>query len=112
LGRLRLKEYGYLPTSRVTILSATDSEQSGHWYVSIPVAQEHAVPTHTGPVSGVDLGIKTLATPSDGTVIAYPRPLRRRLEKLKRLQRAVSRKVKGSNNREKAAPSWANNTTR
>ena len=34
LGRLRLKERGYLPTSGVQILSATVSEQAGHWYVS------------------------------------------------------------------------------
>src|SRR5262249_31018066 len=36
-------------------------------------------------------------------VIANPRPLKRRLKKIKRLQRAVSRKQKGSNNRKKAA---------
>ena len=35
LGRLRLKERGYLPTSGVQILSATVSEQAGHWYVSV-----------------------------------------------------------------------------
>ncbi len=35
LGRLRLKERGYLPTSGVRMLSATVSEQAGHWYVSI-----------------------------------------------------------------------------
>ena len=34
LGRLRLKEREYLPTSGVKILSATVSEQAGHWYVS------------------------------------------------------------------------------
>src|SRR5215472_3218680 len=36
LGRLRLKERGYLPTSgEVQILSATVSEQAGHWSVSL-----------------------------------------------------------------------------
>jgi putative transposase len=34
LGRLRLKEHGYLPTTGVKVLSATVSEQAGHWYVS------------------------------------------------------------------------------
>src|SRR5215469_8733772 len=102
LGRLRLKEREYLPTSSaVQILSATVSEQAGHWYVSLQVEEEQAVPENTGPVVGIDLGIKSLATLSDGTVIPNPRFLKRRLKKLKRLQRVVSRRPKGSKNRKK-----------
>jgi putative transposase len=67
------------------------------------VEQEHIVPENSGPVVGVDLGVKTLATLSDGTTEANPRHLRSCLKKLKRLQRAVSRKQKGSGNRKKAA---------
>ena len=109
LGRLRLKERGYLPTSAVSavsavkVLSATVSEHAGHWYVSIQVEQAQLVPINTGPVVGVDLGVKTLATLSDGTVIPNPKPLKRRLKQLKRLHRAVTRKPKGSQNRKKAA---------
>jgi putative transposase len=103
LGRLRLTERGYLPTRGVKILSATVSEQAGHWYVSVQVVQEQAVPVTTGPVVGVDLGVKTLATLSDGTVFPNPKPLARRLKKIKRLHRAVTRKPKGSQNRKKAA---------
>jgi len=102
LGRLRLKERGYLPTSGVKILSTTVSEQAGHWYVSVLVEQDQAVPVNVGPVVGVDLGIKHLATLSDGTTEPNPRYLKQRLKKLKRLQRAVSRKQKGSGNRRKA----------
>ncbi len=65
-----------------------------------------AVPVNTGPVVGVDLGVKTLATLSDGTVIPNPRHLKRRLKKLKRLQRVVSRRQKGGKNRKKAASDW------
>jgi putative transposase len=71
--------------------------------VSIQVELEHTVPANSGPVVGVDLGVKSLATLSDGTVIPNPKPLKRRLKKLKRLHRAVTRKQKGSNNRKKAA---------
>ncbi|MGO8951602.1 MAG: RNA-guided endonuclease InsQ/TnpB family protein [Ktedonobacterales bacterium] len=102
LGRLRLKERGYLPISGVQILSATVCEQAGHWYVSLQVEQEQAVPQNTGPVVGIDLGIKSLATLSDGEVIPNPRHLKRRLKKLKRLQRVVSRRQKGGKNRTKA----------
>jgi putative transposase len=103
LGRLRLKERGYLPTAGVKVLSATVSEQAGHWYVSVLVEQDHVVPENSGPVVGVDLGVKHLATLSDGTVIPNRKPLKRRLRTIKRLQRAVARKQKGSQNRKKAA---------
>jgi len=56
---LRLKERGYLPvteTAGVKIRSATVSEHAGHWYVSVQVEQECAVPTNIGPIVGVDLG--------------------------------------------------------
>jgi putative transposase len=102
LGRLRLKERKYLPTSGVQILSATVSEQARHWYVSLQVEEEQAVPENSGPVVGIDLGVKSLATLSDGEVIPNPRHLKRRLKKLKRLQRVVSRRQKGSKNRKKA----------
>jgi putative transposase len=108
LGQLRLKERGYLPTGGdVQILSATVSEQAGHWYVSVQVEQEQMVPKNTGPVVGVDLGVKSLATLSDGTVILNPRHLKRRLKKLKSLQRVVSRRQKGGKNRKKAVRTLA-----
>jgi len=102
LGRLRLKERRYVPTT-AKVLSATVSEQAGHWYVSVLVEQEHVVPANSGPTVGVDLGVKTLATLSDGATEANPRHLRSCLKQLKRCQRAVSRKQKGSCNRRKAA---------
>jgi len=101
-GRLRLKECGYLPAG-AKILSATVTEQAGHWYVSVLVEQEHVVPTNRGPVVGVDRGIKRLATLSDGAEEPNPRHLKRCLGKIKRCQRAVSRKPKGRHNRRKAA---------
>jgi putative transposase len=107
LGRLRLKERGYLPTRGVQILSATVSEQAGHWYVSLQVEQEQAVPENTGPVVGIDLGVKSLAPLSDGEVIPNPRHVKRRVKKLKRLQRMVSRRQKGGKNRKNAVRTLA-----
>lgn len=103
LGWLRVKERDYLPVTGVKILSATVSEAAGHWYVSVQVEQEQAVPENHGLVVGVDLGVKALATFSDGTVIPNPRHLKRHLKKLKRLHRVVSRQIKGGKNRRKAA---------
>jgi putative transposase len=77
LGRLRLKEHGYLPTTGtrgVRVLSANVSEQAGHWYVSVQVEQEQTVPANRGPVVGVDLGVKTLATLSVAPSSPIPSP--------------------------------------
>jgi len=103
LGKLRLKEYGYLPTEGVHILSATVSEQAGHWFVSVQV-EEHIpdLPPATGAPIGVDLGIKTLAVCSDGTEIESPKALRKNIKKLVRAQRCLSRRTKGGKNRDKA----------
>jgi putative transposase len=65
------------------------------------------VPENTGSVVGIDLGIKSLATLSDGEVIPNPRHLKHRLKKLKRLQRVVSRRQKGGKNRKKAVKKLA-----
>jgi putative transposase len=63
----------------------------------------HAEPTPaTGEVVAVDLGIKTLATCSDGRAFANPKALRKKITKLKRTSRRHSRKKKGSNNRRRA----------
>jgi len=103
LGKLRLKEYGYLPTEGVHILSATVSEQAEHWFVSVQV--EENIPDlepATGAPIGVDLGIKTLAVCSDGTEVANPKALRKNIKKLIRAQRRLSRRKKGGKNRDKA----------
>ncbi len=102
LGKLRLKEHDYLPTD-VKILSATVSEQAGRWFVSVQVEEERLEPVNTATTAiGVDLGVTTLATCSDGSTFPNPRSLKHKLKKLKRLQRAHSRKQKGSKNREKS----------
>lgn len=102
-GCLRLKERGYFPTEGVKVLNATVSERAGRWFVSLQVEMAMPDPVVTEkPIAGVDLGIKTLATASDGMTIENPRALKSGLRKIKRLQRTVSRRQKGSTNRRKA----------
>lgn len=105
LGLLKLKEHGYIPTN-TKILSATVSERAGHWFVSVQV--EETLPEFHGKkdnhdIVGMDVGIKTLATVSDGMTFDNPKPLQKRQRKLRRLQRAFSRTKKGGKNRQKAA---------
>jgi putative transposase len=109
LGLLRLKERGYLPASAVHILSATVSEKAGGWYVSLQVEMEIPDPVVVAekPAVGVDLGINRMAQVSDGTCFENPRALKRALTRLKRTQRMVSRRQKGSTNRKKAVQQLA-----
>jgi len=103
IGRVKLKEQGYIPTWGVKVLSAAISEQAGRWHVSVQVEEEHAeLVSAIGPVIGVDLGIKSMAVVSDGRTFANPKALRSRLKALRRLSRRHSRKKKGSKNRKKA----------
>jgi len=101
LGLIRIKEQDYLPTN-LHILSATVSERAGRWFVSVLVEKEIPVPINPGEIAGVDLGIKSFATVSDGAVFKNTKALSRYERRLKREQRAISRKKKGGNNRKKA----------
>jgi putative transposase len=114
VGTVRLKEKGYLPlggygkdSETVRFFGARVTERAGRWYLSVQVEIE--TPESKPPVGavGVDVGIKTLATCSDGLVFQNPKALDRNLKKLKRLSRGLSRKEKGSSNRKKAASKLA-----
>lgn len=104
IGRIRLKERGYLPfdNPKIRILSATVTERAGRWFVSVQVEEEIDDKYSPKEVGGVDVGIDALATLSDGTKFENSRILVRAARKLTHLQRAVSRKKKGSKNRQKA----------
>ncbi|MFX1510887.1 MAG: RNA-guided endonuclease InsQ/TnpB family protein [Promethearchaeota archaeon] len=100
LGKIRLKE---IPAISGRILNATVSRKADRWFVSICVKQERVNPSPVlGPKIGVDLGIHSLATLSNGIAYENPRALASKLRKLKKLSRQVSRKSRGSRNRRKA----------
>ena len=86
------------------ILSATISTRGEKWFVSLNVelSEEINPLPKTKQSVGLDLGITHLATLSDGTKIQAPKPLKNYLKKLRRLNKSLSRKQKGSNNRAKA----------
>ncbi len=103
IGRVRLKESRYIPQSGSRLLSSTVKEKAGKWFVSVAVEEAIEVSDVTGlPVFGVDVGVKILAALSDGRVFENPKVLDKSLKRLKLLQQSVSRKIKGSKNREKA----------
>lgn len=100
IGEIRLKERGYLPQN-IKIQSATISEHAGRWFVSV-LTKENKERPRGKEILGVDVGTHDLATLSDGTKFENPKFLKKAEKKLKRLQKSVSRKIKGSKNRKKA----------
>jgi putative transposase len=87
------------------VKSATISRVADMWFVSLQILSQDQPPLCKNQAKvGVDLGIKNLATLYDGekvVSIAGPKPLKMQLRILKRDQRRLSRKQKGSNNRAK-----------
>ena len=102
LGKIRIKEKRK-KYYKGRILSVTVSRRVNRWFVSVTVEENIKDPKSIVSYSvGVDLGIKTLATLSDGTTFSNPRALGRRQKKLRQLSKSLSRKTKGSKNREKS----------
>lgn len=73
------------------------------WYGQVVVDEVKVVKNieDHGPI-GIDVGLESFATMSDGSKIENPRFYRKSEKKLRGLQRSVSRKKKGSSNRKKA----------
>ena len=82
------------------IKNITISKKSGHWYVSFGTERELAQnPIHPSTSAvGIDLGITKLLTTSDGQTIKPKNSFKINQEKLAKLQRQLSKKVKFSEN--------------
>ena len=91
-------------TPQGRILNATISQEpSGKYFVSLCCTDvDIKLLEKTGNSVGIDLGIKEFCITSDGEMIPNPKYLKRSLDKLAKLQRELSRKSKGSSNRNKA----------
>ncbi len=78
-------------------------QQAGQWFVAIvcEVGETAALPK-TGQMVGVDFGIASLLTTSDGQKIEHPHLYRNAQRRLRILQRSLARKVRGGKNRRKA----------
>jgi putative transposase len=102
IGWVSLKERFYIPSGEEYGRYATISERAGRWYISVLVKTDEDKIETDGSVIGVDIGIKSLAVCSDGTVYESPRPLNEAQSKLSRLQRELARRQKGGSNRHKS----------
>ena len=88
------------------IKSATLSKtKSGKFYLSVLMSmneEEFKQFSHTNNRVGIDLGVKDFVITSDGEVFKNKHFFKESEDKIKKLQRQLSKKVKGSNNRDKA----------
>jgi putative transposase len=83
--------------------TATISWEADGWYVAISCAEVPVQPLPpTGQETGIDLGLESFATLADGTMIHHPRCYRKAEAYLRRCQRRVARRKKGSHRRKKA----------
>jgi len=107
-GRLRLPKIGDvevrwsrdLPSEPSSVTVIMDA--SGRYFASFVVeAGTEPLPATDAEV-GIDLGLTHFAVMSDGRKVASPKFLRRAERKLKKAQQSLSRKKKGSSNRNKA----------
>ncbi len=108
IGKVRIRLHRAIigTKKRATIIREIDQ-----WFVALSVEVEQITKGKRSEASvGVDVGIANLIALSNGEVIPNPKYLRRSANEIKHLQRELSRKKKGSNNRDKAklalAKSW------
>ena len=101
LGMVKIRDR-QVPQGR--ILNATISQvPSGKYYVALCCTEvEIKKKEKTGKSIGLDLGIKSFCTTSNGNTIENPKYLKKSLTKLAKLQKELSRKTKGGSNRNKA----------
>jgi putative transposase len=107
-----IKTYVYRDPEGVAKQIAVTRRASGWWVsVTCQVAIPEAPPS-TLPAVGLDLGLRAFAATSDGETIDPPRPYERGLKRLRRDQRRLARRVRGSRRRERARQQLAREAER
>lgn len=106
-GRLRLHGLGHV---RIKVHRPVEGEikiltvkrEAGRWFALFAVDCESTPLPFNPNMIGIDVGINHFATLSNGTKIENPRWFRSAQAKLRRLQRRVARRKRGSHRRRKA----------
>ena len=101
LGLVKIRGYRNLDKLTDRIINITvEKEKTNKYYVSVITESKDKIKEKVTPASivGIDLGIKDLVVTSDGEKYPNPKEINKREKRLKRMQRKLSRQVKGSNN--------------
>ena len=101
LGLVSIRGYRNLDSINGNIINATiERDTTNKYYVSVVVEETEFIKEKVKPTSivGIDLGIKDLVITSDGEKYSNPKEILKREKQLKRIQKKLSRQVRGSNN--------------
>ena len=101
LGFVSIRGYRNLDSINGNIMNATiERDTTNKYYVSVLVEETEFIREKVKPTSivGIDLGIKDLVITSDGEKYSNLKEILKREKQLKRIQKKLSRQVRGSNN--------------
>ncbi len=106
--RVRLQGVGHVKVNQHrpvagTVKTVSVKREGDRWYVVLSCDDVPAQPLPTtGAVIGIDMGVASFLTTSDGVHVPNPRPLAASAERLATAQRDLARKKRGSKRRRKA----------
>ena len=112
-NRLNLPKFGWVKMvyhrpipDGFKIKTATVTRKADGYYVTLSL-QDDTVPNvipieQVSKPIGIDMGLKSFLVKSDGSEVPIPQYYRKAQKRLRKIQKAVSRSKKGSNNRKKA----------
>jgi putative transposase len=100
IGHVKMKAHFDFDPAKVSRINV--KYHSGRWHVNLTSEIKEAEAVDIVNKAGIDTGLLTFAALSDGTKVENPKFFRKSEKKLAKLQRRLSRKKKGSNNRRKA----------
>ena len=101
LGLVDIRGYRNKEYINGRIINATvEKETTNKYYVSVVIEEVEVINKKVSPtgIVGIDLGVKDLVVTSNGEKYSNPKEVKKREKRLKRLQRKLSRQVKGSKN--------------
>lgn len=106
-GRLKVQGVGIIKLKMHRPLAGriktlTLKREAGKWYACFSVVGDIPVTISAAEAVGIDLGLYSFAALSNGEMIDNPRNLKTGLARLRRAQRKVARRKKGSSSRRKA----------
>jgi len=100
MGKLKIVWSRLLPSEPSSVTVIQDS--AARYFLSFVVETEPEPLELSSQSVGVDLGICTFATLSTGEKVEAPKPLKSKINRLRKLDQQLSKKTKGSNRYERA----------
>lgn len=97
IGLVKIEIDRIIPTNVKYYSCTVSKSKSGKYFVSIAFSQDEQIFEKTNKAVGIDLGLKTLVVASNGKEFETKKYYRKSQNRLKKLQKHLSRKVKGSN---------------